>query len=104
MCNLHQFTKKYVNKVPIFSYFLCKFPIFFLFFGINSYFPIFLPFLLLDALQWVLAGSLRGSGYVLMQLTSGQVTAERRGWLGCVIPWLMTLFVYFYMRHAVHHL
>ena len=32
-----------MNKVPIFSYFLCKIPIFFLFFGItNAYFPIFL--------------------------------------------------------------
>ena len=31
-----------MNKVPIFSYFLCKIPNFFLFSGIaNSYFPIF---------------------------------------------------------------
>ena len=51
--NLHQIINKYINKVPIFSYFLCKIPIFFfLFSGIaNSYFPIFWPFLLLDALQ-----------------------------------------------------
>ena len=41
-----------MNKVPIFSYFLCKIPNFFLFSGItNSYFPIFWPFLLLDALM-----------------------------------------------------
>ena len=42
MCNLHQFTKKYVNKVPIFSYFLCKIHIFFLFLGLQI--PIFLFF------------------------------------------------------------
>ena len=41
-----------MNKVPIFSYFLCKIAIFFLFSGIaNSCFPIFWPFLLLDALS-----------------------------------------------------
>ena len=40
--NLHQIINKYINKVPIFSYFLCKIPIYFLFSGImNSYFPIF---------------------------------------------------------------
>ena len=43
MYNLHQIINKYMNKVPIFSYFLCKISIFFLFSGIaNSYFPIFL--------------------------------------------------------------
>ena len=43
ICNLHQIINKYMNKVPIFSYFLCKIPILFLFSGItNSYFPIFL--------------------------------------------------------------
>ena len=42
ICNLHQIINKYINKVPIFSYFLCKLPILFLFSGIaNSYFPIF---------------------------------------------------------------
>ena len=41
--NLHQIINKYMNKFPIFSYFLCKIPIFFLFSGImNSYFPIVL--------------------------------------------------------------
>ena len=28
MYNLHQIINKYMNKVPIFSYFLCKIPIF----------------------------------------------------------------------------
>ena len=42
ICNLHQIINKYMNKVPIFSYLLCKIPIFSLFSGIaNSYFPIF---------------------------------------------------------------
>ena len=36
MYNLHKIINKYMNKVPIFSYFLCKILIFF------SYFPIFL--------------------------------------------------------------
>ena len=46
MCNLHQITNKYMNKVPIF---LCKIPIF-----LALQIPIFLfflPFLLLDTLQ-----------------------------------------------------
>ena len=44
ICNLHQIINKHMNEVPIFSYFLCKIPIFFfLFSGIaNSHFPIFL--------------------------------------------------------------
>ena len=42
MYNLHQIINKYTNKVPIFSYFLCKILIFFLFSGITkSYVPIF---------------------------------------------------------------
>ena len=42
ICNLHQIINKYMKKVPIFSYFLCKNSyFFFLFSGItNSYFPI----------------------------------------------------------------
>ena len=42
MYNLHQIINKYMNKVPFFSYYLCKISILFLFSGItNSYFPIF---------------------------------------------------------------
>ena len=47
--NLHQIINKYMNKVPIFFYFLCKIPIFSYFLSLRI--PIFLSFILLDALK-----------------------------------------------------